>query len=643
MAQRHMDRLTSFDTSFLTNEKSNGHMAIGAIMVCEGAAAQLRGLRHPHPQPPPPAAAPAPAARLPAAAPGHARSGSTTPTSTSTSTCSGSTLPAPGTDAQFHELVGEYLSPPLDRSKPLWELWLVDGFEDDRFGIIYKTHHAMADGISAVDIGMLLFDVEPKHEIVRDRGALGAARRRPRAPGSLGLARAAGFVGDVRRARCAGSGTRREGPAQGLASAPPTASSASGRSTWNLTKPAPKVAVQLRHRPRRAASPGRPARLDDFKQIKNALGGTVNDVTLAVAAAPCGAGCEDRDVEADGLELQALVPVSVRTENEHGELGNRLTAMRGPLPVGIADPVERLRYVTTRDGGAEGLQAAARRGSDLGPQRLVPRVRAAAAARPDRGDQLLDPALQHAGHQLPRPAGPLLRARPRADRGLPDRLPRQEPRAGDRDLQLQRPRCTSACSPTATRLADLERDRPRYLDDVGRGAARAAAPDSLPRRWRRAGRRSSTSGAREPASAGRRAEAAERAPRRLPPPAREPLEEPPGADRGDLGEPLRPHRRRDLGAARGGADPRRRRRADHRQGGRAARAGGRGGRGPGRRRGGPRAADRDPRRGRLDRAGADRPQRRAGGAADGRRQRHRQDDDDRQDRLAPLARSSASR
>ncbi len=117
MAQRHMDRLTSFDTSFLTNEKSNGHMAIGAVLVCDGDRAQPRGLRHPHPQSPPPAAPPAPAARLPAAEPGHARSGSTTPSSTSTTTCAALPLAAPGTDAQFHEVVGESFSPPLDRSQ----------------------------------------------------------------------------------------------------------------------------------------------------------------------------------------------------------------------------------------------------------------------------------------------------------------------------------------------------------------------------------------------------------------------------------------------------------------------------------------------------------------------------------------------
>ena len=81
-----------------------------------------------------------------------------------------------------------------------------------------------------------------------------------------------------------------------------------------------------------APSPGPSAASSRFKQIKNALGGTVNDVSLAVAAGAIRRWLQSRDVEVDGLELRALVPVSVRAENEHGELGNMLTAMRGPAP-----------------------------------------------------------------------------------------------------------------------------------------------------------------------------------------------------------------------------------------------------------------------------------------------------------------------
>jgi WS/DGAT/MGAT family acyltransferase len=87
------------------------------------------------------------------------------------------------------------------------------------------------------------------------------------------------------------------------------------------------------------------ARLDDFKEIKNALGGTVNDVVLAVVAGALGRWLRARGIRTEGLELRALVPVSIRGDDEHGSLGNRIAVMRGPLPVYAEDPVERLRIV----------------------------------------------------------------------------------------------------------------------------------------------------------------------------------------------------------------------------------------------------------------------------------------------------------
>ena len=96
--------------------------------------------------------------------------------------------------------------------------------------------------------------------------------------------------------------------------------------------------------------------LAEFKRIKNALGGTVNDVSLAVVTGALRAWLAEQDPDLCSplgdkgqkpLELKALVPVSIRTVDEHGELGNKLTAMRGPLPVGIADPVERLAMIST--------------------------------------------------------------------------------------------------------------------------------------------------------------------------------------------------------------------------------------------------------------------------------------------------------
>ncbi len=339
MTQSHMDRLTSFDTSFLANEKHNGHMAIGAVMVCEGKApsyedfvTHIRSRLHLLPRlrqrlafPPLRLGTPLwvdfPDFDIAA----HVRHVS---------------LPAPGSDAQFHELIGASLSPPLDRAKPLWELWLVDGFEDDRFGIIYKTHHAMADGISATDVGMLLFDVEPKSEIVREEAPWNPSRPPSRA-GLLAHA-ARGFLGMFGRAfRWLKAASEDPGKAARRAS---DGVIGLAEVAWNLARPAPAVMFNTEISAARTFT-WTSCSLDDLKLIKNNLGGTVNDVTLAVAAGALRRWLQSHDVKTDELDLKALVPVSVRTENEHGELGNRLTAMRGPLPVHIADPLARLEAV----------------------------------------------------------------------------------------------------------------------------------------------------------------------------------------------------------------------------------------------------------------------------------------------------------
>jgi WS/DGAT/MGAT family acyltransferase len=340
MAQRHMDRLSSFDTSFLANEKDNAHMAIGAVLVFDGPPpaqadflAQIRSRLH----------------QLP-----RLRQRLLTPpldlgtpfwvddeTFDVRRHVTRATLPAPGGDAEMRGLAGELLAPPLDRRKPLWELTLVDGFAEARFAVVYKTHHAMADGISAVDIGMLLFDVEPD--------AAPPSEAQPwqplRSPSGAGLAvrAATGVLATLRRLARWLTGAARD---------PADASRRAGDGlvglwevTWNLLRPAPKVPIN---------PPGVGPRRDfawatfdlaEFKVIKNSLGGTVNDVSLAVAAGALRAWFAEDGIDTD-VELKALVPVSIRTIDEHGELGNKLTAMRGPLPICLADPAARLALIS---------------------------------------------------------------------------------------------------------------------------------------------------------------------------------------------------------------------------------------------------------------------------------------------------------
>lgn len=339
MAQRHMDRLTSFDTSFLANERSNGHMAIGAVLVCSGEppsredfAAHIRSRVHHLPRLRQRLAFPPLGLGTPFWV--------DDPDFELANHVSRVKLPPPGDEAAFHDLVGRVLSPPLDRSRPLWQLVLVEGLEGGRFAIVYKTHHALADGFSAVDIGKLLFDPEPNPVPSREEAPWDP--QQPPSHAAL-LARAFGGIwATVRRltrwlrGAAQQPGRARKRAADGVAG------------LWEVTsawfKPAPKVPLNVEIGSQRSFAWAE-FPLDDVKRIKSSLDVTVNDVILAATAGALRRWLHDRGVSTDGVELKALVPVSVRTIDEEGELGNRLTAMRGPLPVGIADPAERLRAV----------------------------------------------------------------------------------------------------------------------------------------------------------------------------------------------------------------------------------------------------------------------------------------------------------
>jgi len=250
-------------------------------------------------------------------------------------------LPAPGGEEELKRLAGRVFSQKLDRSKPLWELWLVQELERNRFAILTKTHHAMVDGISGVDIGSVLFDVEPVPEptAVEDDWA---PKPEP-SPAEL-VARgardlAAVPVGLVERA--AEAVRHPETAARRVMEAVEAVGEVAGA----FADPAPDVPLNQPIGPHRRFVWAR-GDLEAFKRIKNALGGTVNDVVLAVVTGALREWLQGRGIRTEGLEMRALVPVSIRGEDDHGQLGNRIAAMRGPLPVYVEDPVRRLRIVS---------------------------------------------------------------------------------------------------------------------------------------------------------------------------------------------------------------------------------------------------------------------------------------------------------
>jgi len=340
MAQAHGDRLTAIDASFLAQEGPVAHMHVGAVMIFEGPPPayddfvnQIRSRLHLVPRyrqklafPPVETGRPLWVDDASFNLEYHVRH---------------TALPAPGSDEQLRALAARVHSQRLDRSKPLWETWLVQGLEGNRFALVSKTHHALVDGISGVDLMTVLFDVGPVPEAVPHEGEPWAPQPQP---SQVELA-ARGLQGLVKTpfhlaGRALSAATR---PTETI-EATREAVEGVGEVAWATLNPAPPTPLNVPIGPHRRIVTLR-NELEDFKLVKNAFGGTVNDVVLTVVAGALRRWLRSRGVRTAGMELRALVPVSVRTREQHGQLGNRIAAMRGPLPVYIEDPVARLRVV----------------------------------------------------------------------------------------------------------------------------------------------------------------------------------------------------------------------------------------------------------------------------------------------------------
>jgi diacylglycerol O-acyltransferase len=252
-----------------------------------------------------------------------------------------SALPRPGTDAQLRELVGRLVSRPLDRNRPLWEIYLVEGLANDRAAIVTKTHHAMVDGVAAVDVGTMILDLTPEPREVETESW------HPSAPPSALTLTAEAIVDVVRRpmgvidtARGAVADVGRTarkvtGVAGGLFSAFNTA---------RRLAPASPINVDIGEQRRYGMAK---TELDDYKRVRKAYGGTVNDVVLATVAGALREFLLMRgEPVTTSTTLRAMVPVSVRSENQEGQLGNRVSSYFVDLPVGEPNPVIRLHQVS---------------------------------------------------------------------------------------------------------------------------------------------------------------------------------------------------------------------------------------------------------------------------------------------------------
>src|SRR6266478_5516451 len=304
-------------------------------------------------------------------------------------------LPAPGGDEELKRLAGRLFSQALDRDKPLWELWLVEGWGGDgsagdgrtpkagasgnRFAIISKTHHCMLDGISGVDLATVLMDTEPSTE-----APAAPAEWKPRpAPKTSELLvtslkeQITNPIQVVREALQSNNDARKllreiaggVKPLLGLAGMGMAPASALNRTIG------PHRRFEMLDLP-----------LADIRKIRRGLRGTLNDVILAVVAGALRSWLQARG-ESVGPDLRALVPVSMRGAHDRNTFGNQISAVFCPLPVGEPNPVERLRKVREamkgiKEGGqAVGAAALASLGDFAPPTLLAQAARLQAVTR----------------------------------------------------------------------------------------------------------------------------------------------------------------------------------------------------------------------------------------------------------------------
>jgi diacylglycerol O-acyltransferase len=252
-------------------------------------------------------------------------------------------LPAPGGEAELRNLVGRVMSQQLDRNRPLWESWVVEGLEDGHWALLSKTHHCMVDGVSGTDLLTVVLDKDvqpdppipdtwrPNPEPTRVQLAAQALAERAISPYEM--------VRSVRSSLRA--------PRQVLETLSDTGRGVlSMRNVARAATPSESTLVGPIGPHRRYAWAR--TQLSDVKTVKTALGGTINDVVLAVITNGFRELLLSRGEAVDGRVVRSLVPVSVRRPGEKGTYNNRVSAMFADLPVGISDPVERLSSIRSQ-------------------------------------------------------------------------------------------------------------------------------------------------------------------------------------------------------------------------------------------------------------------------------------------------------
>jgi diacylglycerol O-acyltransferase len=336
------DRLTALDTTFLhLEDHSTAHMHVASVMVFEGDApslpeliAHVMGRLH---------LVPRYRQRLAFVPLGQGRPvWADDPHFNPHYHIRHTALPKPADDTALKRLAGRVFSQRLDRSKPLWEIWLVQAMSGGRFALIAKTHHALVDGISGVDITTVLFDTAREPTAPTAPATPWSAKPLPGQAKLLGEALIERSTVPAEMLRGGRALLRR--PRRALGQLKEGVASVGSTTLAGINAPAPPSPFNVDIGPHRRYT-FLDADLASLKAVKDSLGGTLNDTVLASVSLALGRYLRRRGHDTTDLVLKAMVPVSVRSKAERGALGNQVAAMWAPLPVGVENPAECLHKI----------------------------------------------------------------------------------------------------------------------------------------------------------------------------------------------------------------------------------------------------------------------------------------------------------
>jgi diacylglycerol O-acyltransferase len=247
-------------------------------------------------------------------------------------------LPQPGDDAALSRLMGRVMSQPLDRDRPLWETWLVEGLDGDRWAVILKVHHCMVDGVAGVGLLAALLDAEPRSQV--NEPEPWEPEPEPPAP-ALVLDAWGGLIGDSLD-RIGQVPAIVGNPARSLRALSNTARGLAGFARRLSSTPPSSIRGSIGpHRSWASSS----ASLRDVDRIRDAFDGTINDVVLTAVSSGFRRLLASRGEDPAASVVRSMIPVSVRGESGRGVADNRVSTLLYELPVGIDDPVERLKVV----------------------------------------------------------------------------------------------------------------------------------------------------------------------------------------------------------------------------------------------------------------------------------------------------------